>query len=122
MNKKKIIVLLVITIAVIGLSMSCVSAVKTGSKTVKTNSYKLKAFKLGKTNTASINKKKISSGKYSQLIRVADGDMTVYKLKFYYKKKGKYYTKTYSMPKKYFNFYLTKGSDCYKVKLYYYNY
>lgn len=119
MDKRKIIVLLVICIAVVGFTMSSVSAHYAGSKTVKINKYKLKAFTLGKRNTASINKMRVK-GKYSQLVRVADGDMTVYKLKFYFKKKGKYYTKTYRMTKKYFNFWVGKGCNCYKVKLYFY--
>ena len=67
-----------------------------------------------------IEKTKIYDGPYHQYIRIFDYDMSVTKLKFYYKKKGKYYTKTYKMPKKYFTFWVNKGYDSYKVKLYYY--
>ena len=89
------------------------------TKNVNTKAYKYKNVDIG-DHEAGIEKTKIYGGQYHQYIRIYDYDMSITKLKFYYKKKGKHYKKTYKMPKKFFNFWLPKGYNCYKVKLYYY--
>lgn len=115
MNKRKIIVLLVLFIAVIGFSMSSASA---ATKIIKTP-YKYKNIMLSH-NDAGIEKRKMYDSRYGQYVRIYDYDMSIYKVKFYLKKKGKYYTITYKIPKKYFTYWVPKGYNTYKVKFYYY--
>ena len=119
MNKKKIIVLLVLCIAVIGFSMSSVAAADTATKTVSTKSYTYKNVQIGR-HDAGVEKMKQRYGQFNHLVRITDYDMRIYKLKFYYKYKGKKYTKTYRMPKKFFNMRGDKYTYIYKVKIYYY--
>ena len=99
--------------------MSAVTAGDTASKTFSTKSYKYRNINLGH-NDAAIEKMKERKGQFTHLVRIYDYDMSIYKLKFYYKWKGKRYTKTYRMPKKFFNMRGDKYTYIYKVKIYYY--
>ena len=114
MNKRKIMVLLVLTVAVIGLSMGAVSA---KSVTVKKNHQK----SIGHHHYASLNQ-------YGRTFTIGTADKYAYgssykvtKAKVYFKYKGKTKVKTYKANKygMIYNKKIPKGYTLKKAKIYY---